>query len=802
MPENITSKLHEVLEEAAPAKGTKGSISLFDRFAEIKNESREWLRNLQKNGWEHSERLERYLEGLTVNLLGANQLTHAEIFVLLCAAYMHDLGYWHEGRLAGKEHEKRSEDFILSNPEKYHLGDFPIFGEGYPRAAKAIALACHGHAKKTDLPLSSIPSDFADQAFQDPTLNLKRLAALLRVADGADDPYIRLLGPSPESIRSQIPLVEVRNEKVVWYWDRSEGKDPWQFETLLEEKKQLLESSLEYLREIGAGDWSLVLHPQVTALAPFMAKEPVDTFVGRGEDLEDLHRIIMERGEGAITGVVGTGGIGKTELARMYTKKYKADYPAGILWASLRGSSWREEARKILEALYPGWKPDPFPDDAKAKEEICRRLNRKGVLLVIDNVNEDDEIIRPGCAVLVTTRDRGAFGMLNRRAIHQLGRLSDAEGKDLLVEVLGADRVARDPKGASRIVEILGGMPLAIDIAARHMEAAPDLSFPDYIGQIQWKIQELKLKDIEDKDVVASLELSLKQLESLENGGELVSLFEAASVCAEAGFSSRTLAEAAGLGGTYPMAIGRLAGDLHKRSLLEFDQKTNRYSMHPLLRQLAEERLKKEEKRELLYRRNHCNHFLQFAEANNDSPEVIISEKDGLWQAMVQANQIGQAPELLPRFLEHLIQPYEKLIAHRDYETAFQYLMVANLINIYELGLVQNLVSILQVLVENQAALKEPSRAWVYISLGVAYHNLGEYRKAIDLYEKRLEIARRIGDVRGEGNALGNMGMAYARMKKKSEARECFEKSKAVFERLGLKHMVAQIEDMMKSSGV
>ena len=83
MPENITSKLHEVLEEAAPAKGTKGSISLFDRFAEIKNESREWLRNLQKNGWEHSERLERYLEGLTVNLLGANQLTHAEIFVLL-----------------------------------------------------------------------------------------------------------------------------------------------------------------------------------------------------------------------------------------------------------------------------------------------------------------------------------------------------------------------------------------------------------------------------------------------------------------------------------------------------------------------------------------------------------------------------------------------------------------------------------------------------------------------------------------------------------------------------------------------
>ena len=119
-----------------------------------------------------------------------------------------------------------------------------------------------------------------------------------------------------------------------------------------------------------------------------MAKDPVETFVGREKDLEELHRIIKERGEGAITGVVGTGGIGKTELARMYVKKHKADYPAGIFWASLRGSNWREEARKILEALYPGWRPNPFPDDAKAKEDLCKRLNQRSALLVIDNVNE------------------------------------------------------------------------------------------------------------------------------------------------------------------------------------------------------------------------------------------------------------------------------------------------------------------------------------------------------------------------------------------------------------------------------
>ena len=184
--------------------------------------------------------------------------------------------------------------------------------------------------------------------------------------------------------------------------------------------------------------------------------------------------------------------------------------------------------------------------------------------------------------------------MLNRKVIHKLDGLSESEGKNLLVEVLGEDRVARDPVGASRIVKILGGMPLALEIAAYHLEAVPDMSFPDYIGQIQNKIEELKLTGTEDKDIVASLDLSLKQLEKSDNGERLISLFEAAGVCAEPGFKSHTLAEAAGLGNMERMISGRLVGELHRRSLLEFDQKANRYNMHPLLRQFSQARLKKD----------------------------------------------------------------------------------------------------------------------------------------------------------------------------------------------------------------
>ena len=46
-------------------------------------------------------------------------------------------------------------------------------------------------------------------------------------------------------------------------------------------------------------------------------------------------------------------------------------------------------------------------------------------------------------------------------------------------------------------------------------------------------------------------------------------------------------------------------------------------------------------------------------------------------------------------------------------------------------------------------------------TLGLAYADLGQAERAIGFYEQRLAIAREIGDRRGEGNALGNLGNAY-----------------------------------------
>ncbi|WP_204150468.1 tetratricopeptide repeat protein, partial [Leptolyngbya sp. CCY15150] len=46
-------------------------------------------------------------------------------------------------------------------------------------------------------------------------------------------------------------------------------------------------------------------------------------------------------------------------------------------------------------------------------------------------------------------------------------------------------------------------------------------------------------------------------------------------------------------------------------------------------------------------------------------------------------------------------------------------------------------------------------------NLGIAYNSLGQYERAIEFHQQYLTIAREIGDRQGEGNTLGNLGIAY-----------------------------------------
>ena len=51
-----------------------------------------------------------------------------------------------------------------------------------------------------------------------------------------------------------------------------------------------------------------------------------------------------------------------------------------------------------------------------------------------------------------------------------------------------------------------------------------------------------------------------------------------------------------------------------------------------------------------------------------------------------------------------------------------------------------------------------------YGNLGIAYRSLGDFHKAIEYHECHLQIAKEVGDKAGEGRAYGNLGNAYQRL--------------------------------------
>ncbi|MBM4308774.1 MAG: HD domain-containing protein, partial [Deltaproteobacteria bacterium] len=273
MTNNPLLDLHAALR-GARAKGRKTDIDLYERFGQIKGAAGDWLKDLGKNGYEHSERIEQYLTELTKKLIERDLLTQAEIFVLLCAAYMHDIGYWQNGQLQAKGHPERSRKLIEDRPDTYLLGDFPSLGGAIPGVAQAVGWVCYGHTEEAYLPLLQVPNSFADQSLSSEILNLRKLSALLRLADEADDPYIRHSEHETPSIRAMIPLVKIGEETIRWYWRQAGANDPGPWVRHLKEKQSILVTSIDYLRDLTNLGWYLVLEPQVPEMALPLPEKP------------------------------------------------------------------------------------------------------------------------------------------------------------------------------------------------------------------------------------------------------------------------------------------------------------------------------------------------------------------------------------------------------------------------------------------------------------------------------------------------------------------------------------------------
>jgi tetratricopeptide (TPR) repeat protein len=69
-------------------------------------------------------------------------------------------------------------------------------------------------------------------------------------------------------------------------------------------------------------------------------------------------------------------------------------------------------------------------------------------------------------------------------------------------------------------------------------------------------------------------------------------------------------------------------------------------------------------------------------------------------------------------------------------------------------------------------------------NLGTAYADLGETRRAIQFHEQQLTIVREIDNRHGEGNALWNMSLELDQLGERNQAIQHAEQALTIFEQI------------------
>ncbi|MFJ8476060.1 BTAD domain-containing putative transcriptional regulator [Kitasatospora sp. NPDC094011] len=204
-------------------------------------------------------------------------------------------------------------------------------------------------------------------------------------------------------------------------------------------------------------------------------------FVGRTEESAALIAALTP-GEAAgvpVALVSGPPGIGKSALAVQVAHQLRDRFPDGQWYVQLddRAPDGRtgEHIGDLLRLS--GAAPDSVPDALPARAAALRaRLAGRRVLLLVEDATELAQIrpllpSTPGCAVLVTCRQLVA-GLPGAEQL-RLDTL-DAPDAERMFTALVGHRATADRESARRIVDLCGGLPLALGIAAARLAARPD----------------------------------------------------------------------------------------------------------------------------------------------------------------------------------------------------------------------------------------------------------------------------------------------------------------------------------------
>ena len=489
-------------------------------------------------------------------------------------------------------------------------------------------------------------------------------------------------------------------------------------------------------------------------------RDPVRDFVGREKETRILLAALKDRRPAAI---VGGGGVGKTQLAYFAGKQLRGEFDAHIE-VDMRGldatpTTPAQAMAQVVLTLAPETK---IPDTLGVLEGLYRQMLTKQPVLVLADNAADSEQVRalvpnPPSALLITSRQTIHLAEIERV---DLTDLPPPVSVMLLRKILAGREVSDEE--LERLAAVCVHLPLALRVAGNYLAANPAVAVDDYISRIEAKRQELRWGG---RDVMAQLADSVESLERAQAG--LVPQWR--DLAAFRASFDREAAE----------AVARFEGDeldtLVGRSLVIYDDDQERFRLHDLMRELAEEGW--DEDAAYRARRRHGAHYLAVAGRADDAylegGEGVLAGLRLFDQERVQI-EAGQAWAA-----GHAAADDEAAELAQDYP-----LRAPDVLDLRQHP--RERIRWLQASAEAAGKLgNRGNEGRALGNLGNAYLQLGEPQRAIEYYEQAVAIARETGDRGGEGGALGNLGSAYADLEEPQRAIEYYEQAVAIARETG-----------------